>query len=457
MDALISKMWGRERPVERPPGPGVVENLELQAEFIRDQAGMLRELVDAYGPVTYLRLGWLETYVLLDSDLIEEVLLEKWDSFHKDAVTRDLKELLGEGLLTSEGDDWRRDRKLMAPSLQRRQIASYGEVMVDETERMLDRWSDGDVRRFDRDVMEITLRVVVQTLFDLDLDARIDRVAEAVDDAMTYADEISHSPWRFVPEMIPTPHRAAYEEAIEEFDSIVYELIEARRERGDEGDDLLYHLIEATDDEGNRMSDERLRDQVVTMFLAGHETTALGITYAWYLLAQHPERAERFYEEVDQVLGGERPTAADARELPYVDAVFREALRLYPPAWIIGREAIAEVEIGDWTIPEGAQVLMPQCVAHRNPEWFDEPEAFRPERWLGDLEDELPRFAYFPFGGGPRICIGNHFAKMEAVLIMATMAQRFELESVAPATLETETAITQRPADPVEMRLRSRA
>jgi len=458
MDAFISKMLRGGRDSQQPPGPGWIRNVAFQAKFMRDQAGALEQLFEEYGPVVRLRLGWLPTYMFVDPDLIEEVLLEKWDSFHKDRISqRSLNDLLGEGLLTAEGERWRRSRKMMAPSLQRRQIASYADMMVEETDRILDRWEDGEQRRFERDVMEVTLRAVVQTLFDVDLEHRIERIAEAVEVVMAYMKEVSHSLWRFVPDAIPTPSRAEFEEAVAEFDAIVYDLIESRRERGDEGDDLLYHLIEATDEEGNRMSDEELRDQVVTVFLAGHETTALAITYGWYLLTNHSDCMERLFAEVDEVLGGERPEAADARRLPYAEAVFKESLRLYPPAWVLGREAVEEVEIGDWTLSEGAQVVIPQCVAHRNPEWFAEPDAFRPARWLDGLEDELPRFAYFPFGGGPRICIGNHFAKMEAILIIARIAQRFELEDVAPEPLETVTAITQRPADPIEMRVHERA
>jgi cytochrome P450 len=441
--------------LEAPPALSVPRQARLNFKFVRDQIGAFREL-SRHGSIVGCRLLGMPAVAIDDPELVEEVLLERHGSFRKDQLTRELEAILGRGLLVSEGELWRRQRKLIAPNLQPRHITTYGEMMVDETLSHVRRhWRDGETRDVHRDMLEATLRIVVQTLFDLDVEHRIEAVSDAVERAMYYFDQRTHSFWRLVPEWVPTSERAGYEEAVEELNSVIYDLVETRR-KGEAGDDLLWRLLQATDDEGNQMTDQQLRDEVITLFLAGHETTALSLTYALYLLARHPDRAARVRDEVDRVLGERRPGAADVDDLSYTEAVVDEAMRLYPPVWAIGREAVEDVEIGGYLLPEGTQVYTSQSVLHRDPEYFEAPDAFRPERWLGDLRDELPRYAYFPFGGGPRICIGNHFAMMEAVLVLATLLQDWIFVDRTPAPLETETLITQRPARPVEMTLKRR-
>ena len=440
---------------ELPQTLSMTRQARLNVQFVRDQIGTFRAL-SRHGPIVGAHLLGMPTVSIHDPELIEEVLLTRHQSFHKDQLTRELEAVLGRGLLVSEDDLWRRQRQLIAPNLQPRHITTYGEMMVEETLSHARRhWRAGETRDVHRDMLEITLRIVVQTLFDLDVEHRIDAVSDAVERAMYYFDQRTHSFWRLLPEWVPTSERAGYETAVEELNQIIDDLVETRR-GGEPGDDLLWRLLQATDDEGNRMTDRQLRDEVVTLFLAGHETTALSLTYAIYLLAKHPDRAARLRDEVDRVLGGRRPEAADVDDLVYTEAVVDEAMRLYPPVWAIGREAIEDVEIGGYRVPEGTQVYMSQSVMHRDSAYFEAPDAFRPERWLGDLHDELPRYAYFPFGGGPRICIGNHFAMMEAVLVLATLARDWIFVDQTPAPLETETLITQRPAQPVETTLERR-
>lgn len=453
---LIDRLNPVQPPPARPPGPRGLGTIKLQLDFARDQIGCFRDVARQYGPAAFFRLGTFETFLFTDPDAIEEVLLRKASAFHKDALTHELSMLLGEGLLTSEGDKWRHQRKLISPNLRRKQIAHYAEVMVRHTEEMLDGWRDGQVRSFHEDMMEVTLRIVVDTLFNLQLDEDVHEVGEALDTVMLGFHELAHTLWRFVPEPLPTPMRSKLNAAIDKLDGIIYELIDRRRRDDTEGDDLLYRLIEASDDEGNQMDDTQLRDEVITLFLAGHETTALAISYAWYLMADHPWVMQKVQREVDEVLDGRPASAADSRELPYTRAVIQETMRLYPPAWIVGREAIEEVDIAGWTIPEGAQVLLPQSLVHRDPRWFTKPDLFRPERWLDGLEDRLPRFAYFPFGGGARICIGNYFAMMEAILVVATMAQKVGLENVSEEVLRTQPAVTQRPATDIDMKVHRR-
>ncbi len=437
------------------PGPSTLENLFIHLDFIRDQFRTYRGIDEAYGPVSQFQLGPFCLVLVTDPDVIEEVLLRRADAFDKDTVTKELSVLLGRGLLLSEDDVWRRQRKMVAPSLQRRQIARYADVMVSETERMMADWEDGETRDIERDITMLALRIVVQALFSLDVSARLHEVTEAVDDAMSYLDERRHSPWRLTPDWLPNPRERQFDRAKSKLDSIIYDLIASRRE-GEPGDDLLYQLIAATDEGGDRMTDEQLRDEVITLFLAGHETTGLNLTYTWYLLAEHPRVAERLREEVDRVLGGGRAGVEDVSDLAYTEAVIRESLRLYSPAWSVGREATETVELEDWTIPEGAQVLMPQVLVHRDERWYDDPEAFRPERWLETPEDERPRFAYFPFGGGPRICVGNHFARMETILVVATLARHFTFENVSERELDTYASVTQRPETSVELRVSRR-
>lgn len=410
------------------PGPGWFGTAKFHMNFVRDQVGAFEQLVDAHGPAVRFRFGGLgPAYLLSEPELIEQVLLRRADSFHKGALTHELDDFVGRGLLTAEDEHWRQQRKLVAPNLQRKQIAHYADIMVEETDRMMEQWSDGGAREFDDDMMEITLRVVVQALFDLDIDQRVERVGEAIDDTMSYFHEIMHSVWRWVPNVVPSPSKRAYQRAYDELNGIIYDLIDERRERDEPGDDLLYRLIEATDDEGRQMSDKQLRDEVITLFVAGHETTALAITYASFLIATHDRVGRRLREEVDEVLGDDRPGAAESRELPYTEAVVKEAMRLYPPVWAIDRRATEDVELDGLTIPEGAHVFMSQAVNHKSERFFDDPETFRPARWEDDLRQELPDFAYAPFGGGPRICIGRQFALLEAKLTMATIGRNYKL------------------------------
>jgi cytochrome P450 len=457
MAAIWPRRTDRNPQPARPPGPRGLELLKMHVDFSRDQIGCLGGIAQQYGPMSSFKLGGFDTYLITEPALIEQVLLRKSDAFHKDALTAELADVLGQGLLTSEDPVWRRQRKLIAPALRRKQIAHYADTMVSRTRQMLHGWSDGQVRPLHRDVMEVTLRIVVETLFDLEFEEDIDEVAAALDAVVEHFHEQSHTLWRFVPEPLPTPMRGKLDGAVATLDETIYGLIEARREDLCEGDDLLYHLLVAVDDDGDAMGDRQLRDEVITMFLAGHETTALAITYAWHLISTHPEVGARLREEIDEVLGERRAVADDVGRLAYTRAVIQETLRLYPPAWIVGREPHEDVEIGDWTIPAGAQVLLPQSLVHRDPRWYDDPDAFRPQRWLDGLEDELPRFAFFPFGGGRRVCIGNYFARMEAMLVVATMAQQFELSLESDATLRTQPSITQRPAGEVDMRVRRRA
>jgi cytochrome P450 len=267
---------------------------------------------------------------------------------------------------------------------------------------------------------------------------------------------IRFAPERFVPEFIPTPRNLAYREAARRLDAVIYGILRERRRAARDTGDLLSLLLGAQDEDGSRMTDRQLRDEVMTLFLAGHETTANALAWTWWLLAQHPEVEARLHAELHDALNGRAAALDDLPRLRYTECVVSEAMRLYPPAWAMGREALEDVELAGYRIPRGSQVLMSQWVMHRDPRWFEEPERFWPERWAGDLARRLPKFAYFPFGGGPRVCIGSSFAMIEAVLVLATLAQEFRLELVPGQTIRPWPTITLRPRPGILMKLARR-
>jgi cytochrome P450 len=435
-----------------PPGPrgGLLVGSSLQ--YMRDPLGFVERAKRDYGDVVLLQLGNLRTYLVNHPEYIEYILRSHADNFHKDRMTRWLIPLVGEGLLTSEDAYWRRQRKLAQPSFQHQQIERYGTVMVEHTERMLESWREGEVRDPHEDLMRLTLGIVARTLFDAELSGDAEVVGESLAIVMNHF----MSPWRYIPlvDYLPIPSIRRYWGAIRRIDEIIYRIIRARREAGQDAGDLVSRLLAARDDEGQGMTDRQLRDEVVTLVLAGHETTALALFYVFYLLDRSPRAQDCLSAELDATLGGRAPTAADVPRLKYTEWVVREAMRLYPPAWGIAREALADCEIGGYDVPKGTQLFLTQWLVHRDGRWFEDPEAFQPERWDNDLVKRLPRCAYFPFGDGPRICVGNHFAIMEAVLILATIARRYRLSVEPGQTLELLPSITLRPKHGLRMRVR---
>jgi cytochrome P450 len=382
-------------------------------------------------------------------DDIEYVLRGNHRNFIKDKGTRLLSSVLGEGLLTSEGETWRRQRRLAQPAFQLDQIQKYGAAMVAYTGLMFKDWGPGQTRDVHADMMALTLEIVARTLFGASVTGQAGRVGRAMEEVM----EFWASPLAMFPSLywLPTPANRRYRRAGLELNAVIADVIAQRRAGGPEGDDLLSRLLTVHDEDGSQMTDRQLRDELVTLFLAGHETTALALSFCFYLLALHPDADARLAAELDEVLGGRWPTTADVPRLRYTEWVVKESLRLYPPAPNIGREALADCEIAGYHIPKGAQISLVQWVVQRDQRWFDDPEAFRPERWDNDLARRLPRCAYFPFGDGPRICIGNHFAMMEAVLILAAVAQRYRLTLAPGFTLELLPSVTLRPKHGVRM------
>jgi cytochrome P450 len=407
-----------------------------------------------YGDVVRLRFLGTEFYLLNHPDAIADVLRGNHRNFRKDIGTRLLSSFLGEGLLTSEGETWRQQRHLAQPAFQLDQIQKYGEVMEACTERLLQDWRPGQAFDVHADMARLTLEIAARTLLGTSVAGEADAVGRALDAIVHYfASMLIWLPWV---RRLPTPGNLRYRRAVKELDRIIYGAIARRRVGGVEGEDLLWRLLSARDEDGRGMTDPQLRDELVTLLLAGHETTALALSFSFYLLAQHPDAEARLAAELDEVLQGESATAAAVPRLRYTEWVVRESMRLYPPAPSIGREALSDCEIAGYFVPRGTQLALIQWIVHRDARWFDDPEAFKPERWDNDLVRRLPRCAYFPFGDGPRICIGYQFAMLETVLILATVLGRYRLTLVPDFVLELLPSVTLRPRHGVKMVLHER-
>lgn len=407
---------------------------------------------EKYGDVVRLELAGRTVYLVHHPELVEELLVHRPQEYtkHHSFFWSNVEAIFGKGLLTNEGDDWLRQRRLIQPTFHPDRIAEYASIMVERTEGMLRGWRAGDLRDVRREMMALTFQIVAETLFGADVRDDVAEIGEAFNVGIEEIAVRFRRPVRF-PDWVPVPSNLRYRGAVRRMDALILRIIRERRERGFEGrDDLLSRMLRARDEAG-AMDERQLRDEVMTMLLAGHETTALGLTWTWFLLSKHPEIDRRLHEEVEGALGDRPPEPADMARLPYVERVFKEGLRLYPPAYGFGREAAVDSELGGWLVPRGTTVIVFSWLLHRDPRWWDDPVRFDPDRWDGDLEERLPRLAYMPFGGGPRVCIGQRFAMAEGILIVAAIAQRFRLEWLAEPV--PFTSITLRPTGDLRARL----
>lgn len=443
------------REVRTPPTAPSLPVLGNLLWFRRDPLRFLCAMRERHGDVVNVAIGPLRMALLSHPDLVEDVLVTRNRLWLKDRFLQTtLRPVLGEGLLSSEGETWRKQRRLAQPAFHRDRIAAYADIMVEHASRLASEWKDGDVRDVHKDMMRLTLDIVAQALFGANVGDRADEVAESIDAVLAV---VSDPLEVFVPllKRLPTRQRRRFDRAVASLDAIVYGMIEKRR--GAETDDLLSMLLSARDEDGSRMSDKQLRDECLTLFLAGHETTAINLSWTWVLLAQHPEVERRLLAEIDEVLGARRATAADVPKLRFTGQVIAESLRLYPPAWSMGREAKEDVDLGPFTIPKGEQVWFCPWSIQRDRRWFDAPDRFLPDRWSGDLAKRLHRYAYFPFGGGPRLCIGQAFAQMEAVLVLVTLLRAYHVEVQAKPRVVAEPSVTLRPRHGVRVRLEGRS
>ena len=438
--------------IRRPPGPPprfLVGRFPLLGP---DPLAVYTRWARDFGDIFYYRAGWIHVYFLNHPDLIESVLISQSQNFAKDKVIQNSRWFLGQGLLTSEGAEWRQQRRLCQPAFHRERLSSYGRTMSAYAEEMLAGWPQGEVRDIHQEMMQLTMRIVAKVLFSVEVSEDAQKVAAALNLLMRHTSGfrmIMPPPLRHLP--LPALVRA--KRAVRELDEIVNRIIRQRRASGEDTGDLLSMLMAARDEDGSAMTDRQLRDEIMTFLLAGHETTAVSLSWTWYLLSEHPEVAQKLRQELNDVLGGRTPQLEDLARLPYTDKVVKESMRLYPPAWSLARTAAKEMEIAGYRLPVGANVVMSPWIIHRDPRFFEDPDQFKPDRWTAQTTQQLPRFAYFPFGGGPRLCIGASFAMMEANLLVATIAQRFQLHLVPGHPVDPLPGITLRPRHGMRMQI----
>jgi len=441
-----------------PAPPGESRPWSTILALRRDPLRYLERIAARHGDIAHLRVGPYRLVYVNHPDLVHEVLVAKDASFIKGRALDQAKEVFGKGLLTSEGELHKRQRRLIQPAFHRRRVEAYAEAMADDAAAATARWRDGETLDIAREMMTLTLRIVARSLFSVDVEEESAREVGRALDGLIAAFSLVAVPLGGLLRKIPSPAKRRAEQGRATLDALIYGLINQRRQAGAEnaGEDLLSLLLAARDEDGGLMDAAQVRDEALTLFLAGHETTANALAWTWYLLALHPEAEARFHAEVDAVLGDRLPGAQDLPDLPYTRQIFAESMRLYPPAWAVSRRSIEPVTIGGYPVAAGTGVLASQWVAHRDPRFFPDPLAFRPERWTEEFEAGLPKLAYFPFGGGPRLCIGMGFARMEGVLLLATIGRRWRMRLVPGQRIEPHPRITLRPKNGVRVTLSRR-
>jgi len=410
--------------------------------LLRDPLDYARRCAHTYGDVVQIGFLGQRTILVSHPEDIRTVLHTQQRNFRKPAFHRGFSALLGRGLIISDGAHWRRQRTMVNPALHGPRLAEYGTIALSAVESLIHRWSPGGPRDLHADFMKLSLEVIARSLFGTELFA--EEIVQLLDAVLRHYLSITRYA---LPDGIPSPGSIRTRNALRRLDELLARIIEGRRASRTSGSDILGSLLEARDSSGHAMSDRDLRDEIVTLLLAGHETAALVLTYTTHLLARHPEIAGRFAAESDAL--GRIPSPADLPKLPFAIQVVHESMRLYPPAWGISRESIAPCRIGGHAIPGGAQISMLPWIVHRDRRWFPHPERFDPERWSESGAKSLHRFAYFPFGHGPRICAGNEFAMTEIVLILARLSQRFRWRLLDARPLRFAPSITLRPKRPV--------
>ncbi len=420
-----------------------------------DMLGFFEECFQTYGDAAYFRVANRRSMLLSHPDDIERVLVTENRRFIKNYALVFLQPLMGNGLLLNEGQSWLRQRRIMQPAFSKQRVESYAPVMVECTQRMLDQWREGETRDVARAMMELTMAIAGRTLLGIDVGERFNEVTGHL--RVVMLDFLA----RFgaavpLPYWVPTIRNLRMRRTVGKLDHILQRLIEQRRTEGAGGGDFLSLLLNAKDEEdGQGISDGQIRDEVMTMFLAGHETTANALAWTWSLLGKHPEIQQRVRDEARSVFGGRQPTAADVSKLTFCEMVIREGMRLYPPAYVVGRRPMEDLTLGEHFIPARTNVLMSQWIVQRDPRWFVDPLRFDPDRWRDNLASRLPKYAYFPFGGGPRVCIGNAFAMFEATLVLAMMAERFTLELLNEKPIRIQPAVTLRPGEPIMVKVKA--
>jgi cytochrome P450 len=424
-------------------------------EFNGDTLAFLEQLA-ALGDVTAFRFGPFWGYFVNHPDHVHDVLVSTGKAFAKPRRVRwALEDITGDNLFTSEGDYWKKQRRLMSPAFHSKRIGAYADTMVEFTQREMAHWEDGDVIDVDHAMTSVTMNIITKTMFDTEVGAETHEIGQAFTDLFQHVNKRTEA-LVFMPPWIPTADNRAVQKLTSRVRQTVQRFIEARRVSREDRGDLLSMLLMAQDESDQGMTDEQVINEAMIIFGAGHETTAYTLTFAWYALAQHPEIEAKLHEEVDRVLGGRAATLEDLPNLPYAAMVVKETLRLYPPAWGVTRDVVEDVELGGYVIPKDAAIVVSPWTLGRDARWFPHPQQFDPERFTPENEAKLPKYAYIPFGGGPRICIGNQFALMEAQLVLATIAQRYSFRMKPGFVTRPQRAFTLRPSNGMQMVARDR-
>jgi cytochrome P450 len=447
--------------VHYPPGPpsrGLIGNFPMGS---KDPLALFTQWAREFGDIFHYRALHRHVYFLNHPDLIKEVLLTHHQNFIKGEAVRFNRQVFGNGLIANEGPSWVKQRRLIQPAFHRERIASYAAVMAGCAERMAASWRDGETRNIHEDMMRLTLQIVATTLFNVEIGPEQDKIATALNDLM----ELSSGARMLLPPLlraVPTPGNLRYRRAVAQLHAVVEGLIRQRRAHPlPNPTDLLSTLLQTRDETGAAMPDRQVRDEVMTLLLAGHETTAVSLSWTWLLLAQNPDAESQLHAELRHVLNGRSPQLEDLPQLVYTERIVKESMRLYPPVWALVRNPIHEIELAGYRISPNAAIMMSPRIMHRDPRFYSDPERFHPGRWLDGpsnplpdpLPNQLPKFAYFPFGGGPRACIGASFATMEATLVLATLAQRYRLRIAAHLPVEPVPSITLRPRHGIQATL----
>ncbi|MGB7848637.1 MAG: cytochrome P450, partial [Candidatus Acidiferrum sp.] len=437
-----------------PPGPEPGFFDGLRSPIRRDPLPFMERVFRNYGDIVCLRFFHIRTFLLFHPDHIEDVIVNNAHKFIKGRVLRANRHIFGNGLLTSEGDFWLRQRRMMQPAFHRSRIANYASTMTACATHLLESWKPHQPVDLHDAMMRLTLQVVGKTLFSTDVERDAPQVGETLHVLLEYATDFRRL--MVTPKWLPTKMNRDANRAVRQLNAIIDRIIQQRRQSNEDTGDLLSMLLHAQDDDGSRMTDQQLRDEALTLFLAGHETTASTLSWTWWLLAQHPCVEEKLHAELDSVLQGRTPALDDLPQLTYTSHILSESLRLYPPAWAIARLAIEDHELAGYPVPKGTGIAAIPWVIHRDPRWYDSPDLFNPDRWEGDLLKKIPRFAYLPFSSGPRQCIGNSFALMEATLVLATIAQKFRFNLLPGHPVLPLASITLRPRHGLHVQVESR-
>ena len=422
----------------------------------RDTLGFLEKMARERGDIVGFQLGPRPAMLVSGPDEVEQVLLKQHANFPKARFFwQSVEALLGQGLLTSDGALWQKQRKLAAPAFAGQRLLSYGPVMVQLAERVLGKWHDGQVLDVHPEMMAIGIRIAAKTFFDSEVEEDVAGISAATNDVI---EEVAARFTRpiLIPDAVPLPGHLRYTRAIKRVEKVIQRIVAEQRAAQNDKGDYLSMLLMARDENGQPMSDVEIRDEVMTALAAGYETTAAALSWSLLLLGEHPEIQDRIAAELKEQIG-DRPIAhEDLAKLSYLENVVIEAMRLYPPAWAVGRESKEDTEVGGFFIPGGTTIIVSPWVTHRNGRYYEDPMEFRPERWAGDFRRKLPRFAYFPFGGGPRICLGSRFAMMETMLLLGTIVARFSLERVPNKPVVPAPSITLRPKGGIWLKIKAR-